>query len=67
MFFGSTTRGHNEVVEALNASQAVIEFTPDGRIVTANANFLKTMGYSLAELVGQHHRLFCSADDAASD
>ena len=47
------------IVEALNASQAVIEFTPDGRILTANANFLKTVGYSLAELRGQHHSLFC--------
>jgi methyl-accepting chemotaxis protein len=44
---------------AIDRSMAAIEFTPDGRIVHANDNFLKTMGYTADELVGQHHRLFC--------
>lgn len=46
--------------EALNKSQAVIEFEPDGTIVTANDNFLATVGYSLAEIQGKHHSLFVS-------
>lgn len=51
---------HKEaVINALDLSMAVIEFTPDGKIITANTNFLTTMGYSLSEVVGQHHRIFC--------
>jgi methyl-accepting chemotaxis protein len=46
-------------LEALSRAQAVIEFTPDGRIVTANENFLKVLGYTLEEIVGQHHAMFC--------
>lgn len=37
----------------------MIEFTLDGPIITANENFLKTVGYSLDEIEGQHHRMFC--------
>jgi PAS domain S-box-containing protein len=43
---------------AIGTSQAVIEFTIDGRIVTANANFLGAVGYTLDEVRGQHHSLF---------
>lgn len=43
---------------------AVIEFTPDGNIVTANDNFLKTMGYTLPEIEGQHHKMFALPDMA---
>lgn len=46
--------------DAVNRSMAVIEFTPDGHILKANANLLNTMGYSESEIIGQHHRLFCS-------
>lgn len=52
--------------EAIRRSQAVIEFTPDGRVIDANALFLKAVGYSLEEIRGQHHRLFVSPEDAAS-
>jgi len=51
---------------AIGKSQAVIEFTPDGTILTANANFCDAMGYRLDELVGQHHSLFVTRDLAAS-
>lgn len=43
---------------AIGLSQAVIEFTLDGIILTANQNFLATVGYSLAEIQGKHHSLF---------
>lgn len=43
---------------AIQRSQAVIEFTLDGVILTANDNFLKTMGYSLEEITGKHHSMF---------
>jgi len=45
-------------VEAIGRSQAVIEFELDGTIITANDNFLKTMGYTLAEVKGKHHSMF---------
>ncbi|QDY43971.1 methyl-accepting chemotaxis protein [Candidatus Pantoea soli] len=51
---------HKEaVITALDRSMAVIEFMPDGHVITANANFLAHMGYSLSAIAGQHHRLFC--------
>lgn len=43
---------------AIGKSMAVIEFTLDGKIMTANENFLKTLGYSLEEVRGQHHSMF---------
>ena len=47
------------VVTALDRSMAMIEFTPSGEVVTANGNFLHTMGYTLAQVQGKHHRIFC--------
>ncbi len=46
-------------LDALSRAQAVIEFTPSGEIITANENFLKTLGYELGEIVGKHHAMFC--------
>src|ERR1700749_3330688 len=43
---------------ALDRVQAVIEFDLDGKILTANQNFLGAVGYTLAEIVGQHHSMF---------
>ncbi len=45
-------------VDAIGKSQAVIEFGMDGKVLTANENFLNALGYSLAEIQGQHHSLF---------
>src|SRR5262245_56103845 len=45
-------------VDAINRSQAVIEFTLDGTIVHANENFLNTLGYTLDEIKGKHHSMF---------
>lgn len=58
-FTKSSVREEQAVIAALNASQAVIEFTPDGYILTANSNFLQTVGYSLEDIKGRHHGLFC--------
>jgi len=46
---------------AIDKSMAVIEFTLDGRILKANENFLKTMGYSASEIQNQHHSMFVEA------
>ena len=54
---GSSNEGQ-QIVNALSLSMAVIEFSIDGKILTANENFLKTMGFSLEEIVGKHHSIF---------
>ena len=59
-------RGNDAIMAALDRSQAVIHFTPDGSILWANDNFCKTLGYSLNEIVGKHHSLFVEPDYAAS-
>ena len=46
------------MIHALNRSQAIIEFDPQGRILNANQNFLDALGYTLAEVKGQHHAMF---------
>jgi len=48
-------------IAAIRKSQAVIEFAIDGTILDANDNFLKALGYTLAEIKGKHHRLFVDA------
>ncbi|SHH25022.1 PAS domain S-box-containing protein, partial [Hydrocarboniphaga daqingensis] len=50
---------------AISRSQAVIELSMDGHVLTANDNFLKMMGYSLDEIRGKHHRMFVDPVEAA--
>ena len=54
-------------LDAISRSQAVIEFQPDGTILDANENFLATLGYSIEEIRGQHHRMFCDPDYVKSE
>ena len=56
MFFSGQST--SATTEALHRSLAVIEFDPDGTILTANAKFLDTVGYALSEIQGRHHRMF---------
>lgn len=56
-----------EKMNAVSKAQAVIEFTPDGDILTANQNFLDTLGYQLPEVQGKHHSMFCDLAFARSD
>ncbi|PZQ56872.1 MAG: chemotaxis protein [Phenylobacterium zucineum] len=53
-------------LEAISRTQAVIEFNPDGTILTANENFLATLGYELGDIVGKHHRMFVDPAEARS-
>jgi methyl-accepting chemotaxis protein len=48
-------------IAAISKSQAVIEFNMDGTVLTANDNFLHTLGYALGEIKGHHHRMFVDA------
>jgi methyl-accepting chemotaxis protein len=63
------SQGINEqkaVLDAIDRSMAVIEFTSKGEVARANKNFLSTMGYNEQELIGKHHRIFCEAKYAES-
>ncbi|MFT3940323.1 methyl-accepting chemotaxis protein [Rhodopseudomonas sp.] len=54
------------VADALSRSQAMIEFEPDGTVITANDNFLNALGYSLDEIKNRHHRIFVEPNFAKS-
>ncbi|ERE11432.1 hypothetical protein O166_04940 [Pseudogulbenkiania ferrooxidans EGD-HP2] len=54
----SSTGSYQDIVKAIGAAQAVIQFKPDGTIIDANPIFLNLMGYSLNEVVGRHHGMF---------
>ncbi len=56
----------NGVASAINSSLANIEFNMDGKIITANENFLKLMGYDLDEIKGKHHKLFVDSNYPSS-
>jgi methyl-accepting chemotaxis protein len=54
-------------IEALGRAQAIIEFTPAGEVLTANDNFLTALGYTLAEIRGKHHSMFCETNYVGSE
>jgi len=53
-------------IAAIGKAQAVIEFNMDGTIITANENFLHTLGYTLAEIRGKHHSMFVETSERES-
>lgn len=55
-----------QIIAAIEKSQGMIEFEMDGTIITANDNFLQSMGYTLEEVQGHHHRMFVDAETEAS-
>ncbi len=63
---GTKAKDFENMIKSLSTSQAMIEFEPDGTIITANDNFCAAVGYRLEEIVGKHHRIFCDAQFAAS-
>ncbi|BEL88877.1 PAS domain-containing methyl-accepting chemotaxis protein [Serratia marcescens] len=58
---------HRSLLAALNRSMAMIAFTPQGTIVSANDNMLALMGYRLEEACGQSHAVLCPPEFANSD
>ena len=59
-------RENEALIKALSRSTAIIEFDPSGTILTANAPFLQTMGYTLDQIKGKHHQIFCEHGEASS-
>jgi methyl-accepting chemotaxis protein len=62
----SQSKEVEDMLAALSRSSAVIEFSLDGIILNANDNFLKGMGYSKKQIIGQHHRIFCEPKEVES-
>lgn len=50
------------IYSAIDRSMGIIEFTPQGYILNANSNFLSVVNYSLDEVIGKHHKMFCKED-----
>ncbi|EAO7222731.1 energy taxis response protein CetZ [Campylobacter jejuni] len=67
-FANDITQRHYEMLDlrntiaAANRSMAIIEFKPDGTIITANENFLRTMDFNIDEIKGKHHSMFCDSN-----
>jgi len=57
------SREHENLMNALVRSTAVIEFDLGGHVLSANDRFLGGMGYSLAQVQGKHHRIFCEPEE----
>ncbi|HDR27541.1 PAS domain S-box protein, partial [Rhodovulum sp.] len=54
-------------MSVIDRTHATIQFEPDGTILTANENFLKTVGYSLSEVAGRHHSMFIDRTHAQTE
>jgi methyl-accepting chemotaxis protein len=65
-FFKKQEQETQNRLNAINRSNAVIEFTLDGKIITANDIFLQTMGFELKDIVGKHHRVLVTEKDEHS-
>jgi methyl-accepting chemotaxis protein len=63
----SAAAENSSQLAAINRAQAVIEFEPDGTVITANDNFLRATAYTLDEIRGRHHKMFVDPAYAAGD
>lgn len=61
-----TNADYEGQLSAIDKSQAVIQFNLNGTVITANPNFLAATGYTLAEIRGQHHRMFVEPAESSS-
>ena len=59
-------KNYQAIIGAIDKSQGTIEFNMDGTVITSNDNFLNILGYSLDEIQGKHHRIFCEESYANS-
>ena len=55
-----------KVLSAIGKTVALIEFAPDGKIITANEFFCRTLGFDLSEIKGRHHHMFVEPDYATN-
>ena len=55
---GNNSNFNSNMLDAINKSNSVIEFCPDGHVIKANQNFLDIFGYTIEEVKGKHHSMF---------
>ncbi|KPW19793.1 Chemotaxis protein [Pseudomonas cannabina pv. alisalensis] len=60
-----TAAENSAFIQALLRSSAVIEFDLSGHVLTANEQFLRGMGYNLAQIKGKHHSIFCDPQETS--
>lgn len=60
------TEEQRDLLVAIHQSQAVVELSINGNVTSANENFLKLLGYSLPEVKGKQHRIFCDPEYSES-
>jgi methyl-accepting chemotaxis protein len=65
-FMSNEMNNTEAVLSAISSAFAMIEFKPDGTVLSANENFLSVLGYTSDEVEGQHHSMFCDKDLVAS-
>lgn len=53
--------------KALSEHYSIVSFSPDGKIIDMNDNFLNLFGYEKNELIGQHHRILCPKEFHEND
>jgi methyl-accepting chemotaxis protein len=66
MLFKNSDEESKYILNALDKSQAIIHFRPDGTILWANNNFLNAVGYTAGEIQGKHHSIFVEPSYASS-
>ena len=64
--FDGAAKTNKATLDAIGRSLAIIEFDPTGKILSANENFCKALGYQASEIIGQHHSLFVEPEYARS-
>jgi methyl-accepting chemotaxis protein len=52
--------------DGISSVWGIVEYKPDGTIITCNANFEASVGHKLADIAGKHHSIFVDADYAKS-
>jgi methyl-accepting chemotaxis protein len=57
---------NEDILNSIKNSYAYIEFTKQGKVLSANEAFLSALGYSLDEIVGKHHKMFVDPNEASS-
>lgn len=54
------------LIESLAGSMAMIQFDTDAKVIWVNAKFANALGYEPDDLIGKHHRIFCTEEFAKS-
>ena len=57
----------DDTLSAINKSNALVEFEPDGTIISCNDMFCEVTGYSREQLIGKKHKMLMPVDTDERD